>query len=143
MDKIHSAIDARLLHFNFMPWEYLTEDVLRREELIGAENFLQLSVLSLKLGDAFPAHAHLDREFSTSNLKAQESWVILSGSVQVNYYDIDDTLIKSKVLDSGSVSVTLHGGHSYKSLSKETLVLEFKSGPYEGRDFDKRLIAKP
>ena len=141
MNRIYSKVSNELIHFNFSARELLVSGKSKRADLVDAENFLQISVLSLHSGDAFPAHVHIERKSKLQLLKAQESWVVLDGSVRVDYYDIDDCLLDSKVLNSGSVSVTLHGGHAYTSLVEGTIVLEYKSGPYEGKDKDKRMIA--
>ena len=38
------------------------------------------------------------------------------------------------------MSFTLQGGHNYLILEDDTLVYEFKTGPYEGQEFDKKFI---
>jgi hypothetical protein len=70
----------------------------------------------------------------------QEAWVVLKGAVAVDYYDEEDNRIGSKIIEEGGVTVTFGGGHSYESLTDDTLVYEFKSGPYFGRDADKVTI---
>jgi hypothetical protein len=141
MERIYSNVDrTKLLHFYFRVDVYSKSMNLGREDLIDMDNFLQLSILNLQLGAKFAPHIHLDQESRSLKYKAQESWFIASGRVRVNYFDIDESFLDSVILDKHSVSVTLHGGHSYESLEDGTLVLEFKSGPYVGREVDKKEI---
>jgi hypothetical protein len=140
MKRIYSKVNQSLLHFNFLTSELLADGELNRADLIDPENFLQLSILKLNQTDTFAPHVHIERDNKMRCVKAQESWVIMQGSVRVDYFDLDDTYLDSDILSEGSVSVTLHGGHSYTAISKEARVLEFKSGPYEGKHVDKRMI---
>ena len=58
---------------------------------------------------------------------AQESWVITRIS-ESNYYDTNGNPA-DEILYAGDCTITLQGGHNYKSLEENTLVYEFKSGP--------------
>jgi hypothetical protein len=89
---------------------------------------------------SYAAHHHLDRNFQNLTMRAQESWVVVRGSVEVTLYDENHNVQAIRVLNAGDVTLTLFGGHGYKILSDDTLVYEFKSGPYEGPEVDKRLI---
>ena len=66
--------------------------------------------------------------------------MIIRGSVKVDYYDTDNKFLQNEILKSGDCTITLEGGHNYTSLSKDTLVYEFKTGPYFGFELDKELI---
>ena len=65
---------------------------------------------------------------------------MIFGKVKVYYYDLDKKLICTKIIKAGDISVTLYGGHNYKALSENTLVYEYKSGPYQGIENDKKFI---
>ena len=71
---------------------------------------------------------------------AQESWVVVKGRVRCHFYDLDDSLIKEVDLEAGDCSITLAGGHTYTGLENDTLVREFKTGPYRGQKLDKQFI---
>lgn len=132
MKKIYSRIDpAKLLHI-IVDGSFLKP----REEIIPENNFLQLSKLSLINGKEFEPHRHIEKEVTFSKFHAQEAWVVLSGRVEVYYFDLDDTEISRHILTSGETSVTLLGGHNYRALN-DSRVLEFKSGPYLGVQRDK------
>jgi hypothetical protein len=70
----------------------------------------------------------------------QESWVVIRGMVQVEMYDLDNTLLHTDVLEPGDISVTLEGGHNYLIMADDTLVYEYKTGPYKGQEKDKTFI---
>jgi hypothetical protein len=135
MEKIFSSIDQdKLLHFI-----HRRGDFGERTELIETSEFLQLSSQIIERGRSFRAHRHIPKRVYVSEITAQESWVVISGQVEVSYFDLDDSLIKAFMLFPGDVSVTLAGGHSYEIVD-DALVYEFKTGPYLGVEFDKQFI---
>ena len=86
----------------------------------------------------FKAHKHITHEKTTDI--AQESWVVLSGSVRATLYDLDDSIITEETLNAGDLSMTFRGGHNYLATSPNTFVYEFKTGPYLGQELDKTFI---
>lgn len=136
MEKIYSKVDPkRLLHI-IVRQEDITPG---RINLIEDHNFLHCALLNLDAGTTFKPHKHNWRE---KNLKiiAQESWHIITGSVECIFYDIDNQIIAKPILKAGDSSFTLEGGHNYKILENCTKILEYKSGPYEGQTVDKSFI---
>ena len=87
----------------------------------------------------FKPHKHIYKTVPKSAI-AQESWVVMSGKVEVTFYDIDDTIVEKRILETGDLSITLFGGHNYLILEDHTLVLEYKTGPYYGQSYDKVFI---
>jgi hypothetical protein len=63
------------------------------------------------------------------------------GSVKCIFYDIDD-IIATPILKAGDASFTLYGGHTYQILEDDTIVYEYKTGPYEGQKLDKVFLNK-
>ena len=55
-------------------------------------------------------------------------------------YDIDDTLLCEHIVKAGDITITLEGGHGYEIMEDNTMVYEFKTGPYEGQSLDKVFI---
>ena len=90
----------------------------------------------MEKGKTFKPHKHIFKE-RTQNVIAQESWVVIRGSVKCTFYDIDDSIVAEPILNSGDASFTLEGGHTYTILQDNTLVYEYKTGPYEGQSLDK------
>jgi len=119
---------------------YRLEDLERteREEVIPAENFLQLAALNMKKGKTFRPHKHIWKDGSPE-VKAQESWVVIKGEVEVYYYNDTGDLLGLHTLYPGDVSITLHGGHNYHA-QEDCLVYEYKTGPYQGQQLDKRFL---
>lgn len=134
MKKIISKVDnSQTLHIIHRRNEFKE----KRSDLINDNNFLQCSVINGTADTAFNAHKHLWKENNFTSRIAQEAWVVIKGSVEVVYYDIDNSFITSEIIQEGDVTITLGGGHSYKILEDNTLIYEFKTGPYEGAEKDK------
>jgi hypothetical protein len=110
-----------------------------REDIVSEENFIQCSMLNLNSGKTFRPHKHIWKE-RTRNVIAQESWIVVQGSVKCIFYDLDDTIIAEPILNVGDCSFTLEGGHNYLILEDNTLVYEYKTGPYEGVELDKTFL---
>lgn len=136
MEKIYSKVDpTKLLHL-IVRKDDITPG---RQDVISEENFIQCSILNMEEGKTFKPHKHIWKE-RTRNVIAQESWVVIQGSVKCIFYDIDDTIIAEPILNVGDASFTLEGGHNYYILEDNTLVYEYKTGPYEGQKLDKTFI---
>jgi cupin fold WbuC family metalloprotein len=136
MEKIYSKVQPdKLLHM-----------VVRKEEIksgrmdiVSEENFIQCSMLNMEKGKTFKPHKHIWKE-RTRNVIAQESWIVIQGSVKCIFYDLDDTIIAEPILYPGDSSFTLEGGHNYLIMEDNTLVYEYKTGPYEGQAMDKTFL---
>ena len=109
-----------------------------RIDIAPKGEFLQVAALQMNAGKTFKAHKHITHE-KTTNI-AQESWVVLSGSVIATLYDLDDSIISKETLNAGALSMTFRGGHNYLASSPNTFVYEFKTGPYLGQALDKTFI---
>jgi hypothetical protein len=135
MEKIYSKVQPDvLLHIvNRM------SDIIKvREDVVPTTEFLQMAAMNLPINKTFVPHKHIIHE-KVTNI-AQESWVVIKGSVKCIFYDLDDTIIAEPILMPGDCSITLRGGHNYLSLEENTLVYEYKTGPYLGQELDKTFI---
>ena len=94
----------------------------------------------MEKGKTFRPHKHIAKERHYFEQIAQESWVVIKGSVKCIFYDIDDSIIAEEILNQGDASFTLYGGHNYEILEDDTIVYEYKTGPYEGQKLDKTFI---
>ena len=136
MEKIYSKIDPnKLLHLIIRKKEITPG----RQDIVPEDNFIQCSILNMEKGKTFRPHKHIWKE-RTRNVIAQESWVVIQGSVKCIFYDIDNTIIAEPILYPGDASFTLEGGHNYLILEDNTLVYEYKTGPYEGQALDKTFL---
>ena len=136
MIKYYSKINPdKLLHI-----------VVRKEDLIPGRvevvpegNFIQCALLNMEKDKTFKPHKHIWKE-RTRNVIAQESWIVVQGKVKCTFYDLDNEILVDPILGPGDASFTLEGGHTYTILEDDTLVYEYKTGPYEGQKLDKLFI---
>ena len=136
MKKIYSKIDDSLCHLVIR----LNELNTPREDVIPESEFLQLALLKMEKGKTFRPHYHTYKDIDYKTAIAQESWVVLKGKVKVTFYDLDNTILEEPVLEAGDASVTLKGGHNLLILEDDTVVYEYKTGPYYGVEVDKDFI---
>lgn len=138
MDKIYSKVDpSKLLHIVVRK-----EDITPgRTEVVPEDQFIQCALLNMERGKTFKPHKHIWKE-RTRSVIAQESWIVIQGSVKCIFYDVDDQIIATPTLYPGDASFTLEGGHTYQILEDDTLVYEYKTGPYEGQALDKTFIGE-
>lgn len=134
MIKVNSKKNPdKTLHLVYRESEFENE----RTELVSEDQFIQCSYLKMKKGKTFRPHKHIWKKPNFEKTIAQESWVVIRGSVKVYYFDTDMNLLETHILKAGDASFTLEGGHNYEILEDDTLVYEYKTGPYEGQAKDK------
>lgn len=134
MDKIYSKVDGSLLHI-----VHRFDEIVDRTNVAPDEEFLQLASLRMKKGKTFRPHKHIYKQ-GEDQVIAQESWVVIKGKVKVTMFDLDDTIIETPILEVGDCSMTFRGGHTYEILEDDTVVYEYKTGPYKGIENDKVFI---
>lgn len=133
--NIYSAIEpTRILHIINRK-----RDVQQgRVDLVDPDQFIQCATIRQLGGKTFLPHRHI-MQVRHEVYIPQESWVVISGLIQVTYYDLDNSVIHTDVLEPGDCSITLQGGHNYKFM-QDGIVYEFKTGPYTGQQHDKTMI---
>ncbi len=136
MKKIYSRVDeGKLLHIINR-----YDEIESRTDVAPTCEFLQLATLKMEKGKTFRPHKHIWKDNPSGHFGkviAQESWVVIKGSVKVHLYDLDDELIEEIVINQGDCSMTFEGGHTYTILEEDTVVYEYKTGPYQGQKLDK------
>ena len=133
MKKIISQVNpGKLLHII-----YRFDEIGKRTDVAPEDQFIQLATLRMEKGKTFRPHKHIWKPCPIPQIIAQESWVVIQGSVKVYFYDIDDTLLRTEVINQGDCSMTFEGGHTYEILEENTVVYEYKTGPYQGVENDK------
>ena len=135
MEKIYSKIKPDVLLHGINRFSSISE----RNILIPEDNFIQCATLKMEKGKTFKPHKHIWKE-RTRNVIAQESWIVIRGKVKCIFYDLDDKILSTHILNEGDASFTLEGGHTYEILEENTIVYEYKTGPYEGIELDKTFI---
>ena len=136
MEKIFSKTNPDVLLHIIVRKQDITPG---RTEVVPENNFIQCALLNMPNEKTFPPHKHIWKE-RTRNVIAQESWIVVQGSVRCILYDLDNQIIATPILKAGDASFTLQGGHTYEILEDDTLVYEYKTGPYEGQQLDKTFI---
>lgn len=136
MIKYYSKINPKKLLHIVVRKEDLTPG---RVEVVPEDNFIQCALLNMEEGKTFRPHRHIFKE-RTRNVIAQESWIVVQGSVKCTFYDLDNSILVEPTLNPGDASFTLEGGHTYTILEDDTLVYEYKTGPYEGQALDKTFL---
>lgn len=136
MIEIYSKTDSKKLLHLIVRKEDMKPG---RKDIISSEHFIQCSMLNLEKDKTFLPHKHIWKE-RKRDVIAQESWIVIQGSVKCIFYDLDDLIIGEYILYPGDCSFTLEGGHNYLILEDNTLVYEYKTGPYEGQNLDKIFI---
>jgi hypothetical protein len=134
-EKIYSKKDKDKLIFSLFRFSEITE---RRTDLSPDEEILQVCGRKMNQGVFVPAHRHLETNRNT-NL-TQEAWVLLKGKVKAIFYDLDDSYLCKRIINSGDVVVLYRGGHALEVLEDDTIFYEFKNGPYHGVEKDKEKI---
>jgi cupin fold WbuC family metalloprotein len=133
MERIYSNVDPRvLLHL-----VNRLSDIHNRTDVAPDDQFLQLATLRLSQGTTFKPHKHIWKPTQYKQHIAQESWCVIQGRVLVSFYDTDGTLLTQKEIGPGDCSMTFQGGHTYQALEEDTVIYEYKTGPYYGHDLDK------
>jgi quercetin dioxygenase-like cupin family protein len=94
-----------------------------RVDFCPTEALIQLAGICLKAGDSMRPHVHA----------TPETWVIARGGLRVRLYDARGAFISEHILVAGDVLLTFGGGHRYLDAIEDTMLLEIKAGPYEGR----------
>lgn len=136
--EIRSKMTSEVLHYVIK----FVEDNIKeqRVDIIPPKNFLQLSILKPESGKKFKAHKHIYKNIDRQVI-AQESWIILKGKARAFFYDLDDSLLEEVVLEQFDCSITLKSGHNYEILEDNTIVYEYKTGPYLGIEKDKEMLS--
>lgn len=112
-----------------------------RADLSPQDQYLQCATKKLTKGTTFAPHKH-NELIRTTNI-TQEAWVFLKGRVAARFWDINDQLIYETELGEGDAAIVFRGGHSFEVLEEDTILYEFKTGPYYGVEKDKTYIEEP
>jgi len=140
MEKFYSKIQPdKVLHSVIRLSEIENQDHFRKD-LVDADQFIQCSSLKMDVGHTFKPHKH---NYRLRNWKviAQESWIVIRGKVKCIFYDLDDTILCEPILEVGDASFSFgEAGHNYLILEPNTIVLEYKTGKYEGQAIDKTFL---
>lgn len=89
----------------------------------------QLAYMNRPAGYVIAPHVH--NAVQRQVLFTKEVIFVKSGRVRVDFYDEDQSYLKSRILSRGDVILLAFGGHGFEMLEASELI-EVKQGPYAG-----------
>ena len=114
------------------------DEIDGRTDIAPEDQFIQAATIKFPQGGKkFRTHQHIWKPAPREQVIAQESWIVVQGSVRVFMYDTDQLFLQDEVIKKGDCSMTFEGGHTYEILEDDTIVYEYKTGPYMGVENDK------
>jgi mannose-6-phosphate isomerase-like protein (cupin superfamily) len=126
MEKIYSKIKPdTLLHIINRKKDINSQ----RQDLSPENEHLQVACFSASKDEKLASHKHVEQIRTTGT--TQESWLIIKGSIKITLHDINDEVIKEEILNQGDCLITFRGGHEYTVLEDDTVIYEYKTGPYQ------------
>lgn len=135
MREIYSKVDPNVLLHTVNKMSEITH---KRCDISPPNEYMQVSCFRLDNEKTFKPHKHIENH-RTLDI-TQESWIVVKGKVKAILYDLDDTIVEEVVLEAGDCSITFRGGHNYCALEDDSVVYEYKNGPYKGVENDKTFI---
>ena len=106
-----------------------------RTNLTEPNQIIQASLIKMDRFQSVPSHEHLPIERYTTG--TAEGWLVLNGSFEAEIFDIDQTSLGRYLLRKFDTILMFNGGHSLKATKKNSIIFEFKNGPFKGSDSDK------
>jgi len=99
----------------------------------------QLAYMRHQKGYSIQPHFHnaLKREI----LNTQEVLIVKCGKIKVNFFNIEQKLINTCILETGDIILLASGGHGFEML-ENTELIEIKQGPYLGEKDKTRFSPK-
>ena len=86
-----------------------------------------------KKNHIIPPHTH--RKRSTKVFITSEVLIILKGILRIDFYDLKQKYLFSKIIKKGQIIFLLHGSHGFKVV-KDLQMIEVKQGPFK-KNMDK------
>ena len=87
----------------------------------------QLGYMNRPKGYKITPHHH--NKIKRKIITTDETLIIKSGRVRIDFYDEKKKYLLSKILNKGDVILLVNGGHGFEMLEK-TEIIEVKQGPY-------------
>lgn len=134
MNSIFSNFDNKII----CSYIKKTEITKARIDMCHDDQTIQVGVKKICNGTKVQAHKH--NKIERSILNTQETWIVISGTLKAEVFDVDDNFLSSIILHEGDCIVFFLGGHSMEALEDNTIFYEIKNGPYFGVENDKQYI---
>ena len=88
----------------------------------------QFGYIYQKKNHTIQPHTHQKR--STKVFITSEVLIILKGILRIDFYDLKQKYLFSKIIKKGQIIFLLHGSHGFKVI-KELQMIEVKQGPFK------------
>jgi hypothetical protein len=115
-----------------------SSQVVGRVEASDIDQILQVN--AIRLAQAKTIRPHMHKNTPRNTFGTQEAWVVVSGLLKANIYDINDSLIDTIFLGQGMCMILYNGGHNFEVISRDAVIYEIKNGPYYGAKYDTQPI---
>ena len=132
--QIYSDVDPQLLIATVIT----NFEEAGRHDASTVDEILQVSALSLAKNKVVKSHLH--KPIVRGTIGTQEAWIVISGKIRAEIFDINKDKISENILMSGDCIVLYRGGHSMQVLEDDTVIYEVKNGPYLGAENDSQPI---
>lgn len=93
----------------------------------------QFGYINQKKNYVIQPHKHRKRD--TKIYTTSEVLIILKGIIRVDFYDLRQKYLFSKIIKKGQIIFLLHGAHGFKVI-KDIQMIEVKQGPFK-KNMDK------
>jgi hypothetical protein len=103
-------------------------------------NTIQFAGFRYNKGHVMRAHRHIFYDTEWERIKTQEVLVVWKGKVKLTIFNRDDKILTTFELNKGDFYISLFGGVRYDVLEDDTILMEFKTGPFPGSEKDRILI---
>lgn len=91
---------------------------------------LQVGIMKYDWNLGVSSHVNVRRSFGFTG-QVIESWYIVRGSFRIKLYDLDQNIIFDEILSNGTLIYTVMGGHGFTATEPNSMMLEFKTAPYD------------
>jgi mannose-6-phosphate isomerase-like protein (cupin superfamily) len=99
-------------------------------EFFTPESFSQqLAYMKRPSGYKIPPHVH--NEVHRKVIYTQEVLFVRKGKIKVDFYDMKQNYLESRLVQAGDVILLASGGHGFEML-EESEMIEVKQGPFTG-----------
>ena len=109
---------------------------ISRINLSPDNEFLQASIIRFESKRIISSHYHLNHKVLKKKRPIQESWILIKGKAKITFFDINKKKLKICSMKPGDVSISFGGGHKLEIMSSNTIIYEYKTGPYKGSKED-------
>ena len=109
---------------------------INRISLSPEKEYLQASIVKFKDKKVIGSHHHLNHPIVNKKRPIQESWILIKGKAKITLFDTNKKILKTFVMKPGDISISFSGGHKLETLNKNTIIYEYKTGPYKGSKKD-------